>query len=910
MSQENPGYTNLANLKMLEGLYERWLSSPASVDPSWKNFFEGMEFASQLPKALPPREESGDLRVYNLIRAYRTYGHLMAQCDPLAAEPPSLPHELKLENFGLSEKDKETLFPTGGFLNKDKASLREILDGLQKTYCQTIGIEYMDLGSVEIEQWVQKKIEPFFPTHITDKERMTILTQLNQAEGFETFLHTKYVGQKRFSLEGAETFISILHAILDTGAEEGVTDVVMGMAHRGRLNVLSNIMGKSYEYIFEEFEDYYTPELAESSGDVKYHMGFTGTYATMRGKKIQVMLAANPSHLEAVDPIVLGSARAIQEQKKAKAQRKEVVAILIHGDAAVAGQGVIYESLGLSRLNGYETKGTIHLVINNQIGFTTLPKEGRSTRYCTDIAKAFGAPVLHVNGEDPEACVAAARLATELRQQFGCDVFIDLIGYRKYGHNEGDEPSFTQPLQYQLIRSKKTIREIYRDRLIETGVIGSLQAEEMEKEFHAHLNQELQAVKSKNRPETLRMRQQGRHLPQLFASVSTRVDKQVLVELGLLIAKVPDSVNLHPKVLRLLKDRQNMVSGDENTASIDWGMGELLAYGSLCTEGIHLRLSGQDVRRGTFSHRHALYVDQLNSAHYFPLSHLKEGQARFDVFNSSLSEYAVLGFEFGYSLLYNPSLVLWEAQFGDFANGAQIIIDQFISTAEMKWGQMSNLTLLLPHGYEGMGPEHSSARIERFLQGCADENITVANPTLPAQFFHLLRRQALRSLKKPLIVFTPKALLRHPLCRSPLKAFYREEFQEILNDPTPPQGAKRLLLCSGKIAFDLLQERDKRKSKDVIVRIEQLYPLHEAKLLQIFHQYPEVQECLYLQEEHENMGAWPFLRPHLERLLERKIPLTYVGRAPAAVTAAGSHALHKLEQEAILKKLFSEGQPK
>lgn len=905
MRQESYSYANLANLQMMESLYEQWLANPDSVDISWKNFFEGMQFAAHLPKALPARTESNDLRAFYLINAYRTYGHLLARCNCIDADPPPFPEELKLENFGLSEKDMDTEFPTENFLKKPKASLREIIDALQKTYCQSIGIEYMDLGSVEIEKWVQQQIEPNFPTGLSNEDKLEILYQLlNQAEGFETFLHTKYVGQKRFSLEGAESLIPILHTILNVSAKSDLTDAVIGMAHRGRLNVLANIMGKSYGYIFSEFEDFYMPNLTEASGDVKYHMGFAGTYQTKEKKKIQLFLSANPSHLEAVDPVVEGQARAIQEQKSSKEARVQVLPLLIHGDAAVAGQGVVYETLTLSRLNGYSTAGTIHIVINNQIGFTTLPKDSRSTRYCTDIAKAFGAPVLHVNAEDAEACVAAARLAAELRIKFQCDVFIDLMGYRKYGHNESDEPFFTQPVQYQIIRSKKSIRQLYRDKLIEQGILTQEKAEAIEQEFHANLTQALTEVKSKQPPpRKLEPRQRGRYLQELLQPFPSGVEKSRLVDLGRRIVKIPADCNIHPKVLRVIQDREKMVNGEEE---VNWAMAELLAYASLCTEDVHIRLSGQDVRRGTFSHRHGIYVDQVNAHHYFPLSHLAENQAPVDLFNSPLSEYGVLAFEFGYSLFYPKSLVIWEAQYGDFANGAQIAIDQFISSAEMKWGNSSNLTLFLPHGYVGSGPEHSSGRIERFLQLCAEENMFVANCTTPAQFFHLLRRQALRQMKKPLVVFTPKELLRHPLMRSPLSAFTEGSFQEILDDPAPPEDPKRILLCSGQIYFFLLQEREKRKTNDVLVRIEQFYPFNEQKLKALFQKYRGVNTYIYVQEEHENMGAWRFVKPYIERCLEGKAPLLYIGREAAAVAAAGSHALHQLEQDIILQQLYQE----
>ena len=908
MSQLPLGYANLTNLKVLESLYEKWLENPSSVDPSWQHFFEGMQFASKLPQALPVRQESSDLRIFYLIEAYRTYGHKMANCNVIATEKPEFPEELNLANFGFTRDDLNKEFPPGGILPKDSASLSEIIQALENTYCRTIGIEYMDLGSMSIEKWIQSRIEPGFPTDFSNEEKIEIFNQLNRAEGFETFVHTKYVGQKRFSLEGAETFIPILAAVLETGAKRGVSDVILGMAHRGRLNVLANIMGKSYGYIFEEFEDYYTPDLSEGTGDVKYHMGFAGTYKTKDGKAIQVILSANPSHLESVNPVVEGGARALQEQKGERAQHNEVVPILVHGDAALSGQGVIYETLTLRNLNGYGTCGTIHIVINNQIGFTTLPKDSRSTPYCTDVAKAFGAPILHVSAEDPEACVLVARLALELRQEFGCDVFIDLMGYRKYGHNESDEPTFTQPLQYQLIRSKKSIREIYREHLIETGVLSADAANGIEESFREELTRVLETVQSEKKTEKkFEMMPKERHLAELLAPVETKIDLAALEQIGKAIAQQPENVNLHPKVQRLLQERQKMLDADPSSPSIDWGMGEMLSYASLCMEGTHIRLSGQDVRRGTFSHRHALYVDQVTSEHYFPLSHISPGQVPCDIFNSALTEYATMGFEFGYSLMYPNSLVLWEAQFGDFANGGQIIIDQYFATAEMKWGHATNITFLLPHGNEGMGPEHTSARIERFLQLAADENMIVANCTTPGQLFHILRRQARRTLKKPLALFTPKSTLRHPLCKSPINAFISGTFEEVLDDPEAPKNPQRILFCSGKFYYELIQEREKRKSPDVILRIEQIYPLHKEKIKALIAKYSSVCSFAYVQEEHENMGAWSFLSPYLNEILEGA-PIQYIGRRRAASPAAGSHALHKLEHEKILDTLFSKRQ--
>lgn len=904
MSQKNLTYANLDNLKFFEELYTRWLKNPDSVDDSWRFFFDGMQFSTVLSDTLLKRTDSLDLRIFFLINAYRTYGHLFCHCDITQKHSPLMPSELDLKNFSLSESDLSRSFPTLGLVKEKQAPLKKILEVLKKTYCQTIGIEYMDLGSVKIESWIQNRIEPEFPSFLTDDDRLDILTQLNQAEGFEAFLHTKYVGQKRFSLEGAEAFIPTLHALLQKGGDLGVSEVVLGMAHRGRLNVLANIMGKSYGYIFKEFEDCSIPELSECSGDVKYHMGFSGTYTTKKGRKIQVILSANPSHLESVNPVVEGAVRAIQEQKRGKSSQKEVVPILIHGDAALAGQGVVYETMGFKGLNGYSTKGTIHIVINNQIGFTTLPKDGRSTRYCTDISKAFGSPVLHVNGEDPEACVKAAHLAIELRQEFSTDVFIDLMSYRKYGHNESDEPAFTQPLQYQWIHSKKTVRKIYQDRLIKKNILSEAEAGTIEKNFRDDLVKILNKVKSEetnNQKNSERI--QGKHLSEIFASVETKVDIQKLKSLGLKLNIHPEGINLHPKISRLLKDRRQMFEEDSENPLLDWGTAEMLTYATLATEGTHIRLSGQDVRRGTFSHRHAFYVDQESSAHYFPLSHLSESQAPVDVFNSSLSEYAVMGFEFGYSLMYPKSLVLWEGQFGDFSNGAQIIIDQYIASSEMKWGHSTNLTLLLPHGYEGMGPDHSSAKIERFLQLCAEENLIVVNCSTPAQLFHLLRRQVKRLLVKPLIIFTPKALLRHPMCRSSLHEFSEGQFNEVLVEEASQKDSKRILFCSGKIYYDLLREREKRQAADAIIRIEQLYPLHEEKIKEAIALYPSASQAIWVQEEHRNMGAYTFIYPKLERLLE-KIPLSYVGRVSAASTAAGSSTLHKYELSILFNQLY------
>ncbi|MBI2743364.1 MAG: 2-oxoglutarate dehydrogenase E1 component [Chlamydiales bacterium] len=899
MSQDVFSFANLANLPEIEELYEKYLRDPKSVDPSWKLFFDGMQFASFGRQPTIAAAGSSDLRIHLLINAYRIYGHLMAHVNPLATEKPAQVPELDLQKLGFKQEELEKPFPTAGFLKEKEAPLKKIVEALANTYCRTIGIEYMDLGESAVESWLQQRIEPNFELRLTPEERIDILHHLNKAEIFESFIHTKYVGQKRFSLEGAETMIPLLLALIEKGAEEGIEEAVVGMAHRGRLNVLANILNKSYSMIFHEFEDHYTPDLLEGTGDVKYHRGFKGELRTKSGKEVHVALTPNPSHLEAVDPIVEGHVRALQELKRDKAKRKTVVPILVHGDAALAGQGVVYETIQLSRLNGYGTSGTVHIVINNQIGFTTLPKDSRSTRYCTDIAKAFGAPVFHVNAEDPEACVAVAKLAIALRQTFECDVFIDLIGYRKYGHNESDEPTFTQPLEYQQIQKRQSIRSIYRERLIQEGIIDQTKADSLEKEFKEGLQKALEMVPKKADSESVQ--------PPAKENGSEKVETKISVQAAQTLAKtfctVPEGFNIHPKVKRLLQERLAMVA-DATKPQIDWGMGEHLAYASLLVEGTHIRISGQDVRRGTFSHRHGMWIDNQNSNKYFPLSHLSKDQALFDLFNSALSEFATLGFEFGYSLFYPNSLTIWEAQFGDFANGAQVIIDQFLSSSEQKWNHGCNLTLFLPHGYEGQGPEHSSGRIERFLQLCGEENMQVANVTTPAQLFHLIRRQAKRKVQKPLILFTPKALLRHPLCVSSLNDFAAGGFEEMLDDPRDPKNPRRLILCSGKVYYDLVAEREKRAAFDVaLVRIEQLYPLNSERLKQLVEKYKGFKECFWVQEEHQNMGAWEYIRAHIDDQLNN-MRVNYVGRGRSAATAAGSYALHKKQLAQLLEEAF------
>ncbi len=897
MSSENFSFANLANLPALESLYEKYQRDPESVDPSWRYFFEGMRFAGTV-QGMARGGESPDLRIHELIYAYRKYGHLAAKINPLGSPTEEEVPELNLEKHGFQKQDLDKTFPTCGFLKEKTAPLKVIVDSLKRTYCGSVGIEYMDLSMPKLEDFIQERIEPNFEKNLSPEEKLNILYSVNRAEIFESFIHTKYVGQKRFSLEGTETLIPMLVSLLEEGAEEGVSEVILGMAHRGRLNVLANILNKPYSMIFHEFEDHYTPDLIEGTGDVKYHRGFNGSLKTKKGKEVQVTLTPNPSHLEAVDGVVEGLARA--EQERLKGNVRGVLPILIHGDAAVAGQGVVYETLQLCQLNGYKTGGTIHFVVNNQIGFTTLPKDGRSTRYCTDIAKAFGAPVFHVNAEDPEGCVAVAKLAIALRQAFQCDVFIDLIGYRKYGHNEGDEPTFTQPHEYEIIHKKEPIRVLYRKKLIQENVLDQTRADALENEFKEGLQKALQEVPKSPAPP----KEETTAKASLIENVETAVSATTLQELARIFCSIPDGFQINSKIARLLQERLAMVSGPNDQALIDWGMGEHLAYATLLTESIHVRIAGQDVRRGTFSHRHAVWVDQKEPKKYFPLSHLAKNQARFDIFNSPLSEFAALAFEFGYSLFYPNALIIWEAQFGDFANGAQVVIDQFIATSEQKWRHASNLTLFLPHGYEGQGPEHSSGRIERFLQLTAEENMQVVNVTTPAQLFHLLRRQAKRQNKKPLILFTPKALLRHPLCVSALKDFTQGTFEEFLPDPKEVQNPRRLLLCSGKVFYDLVSEREKKSSFDVaILRCEQLYPLNKEKLKALVSHYGRFKECFWVQEEPQNMGAWEYIYTHLEEVLENKV--RYVGRERSSAPAAGSFAKHKEQLTRFLEESFS-----
>lgn len=914
------GYANIAAWEQMQ---LKHAEDPSSVPAAWQQFFSQIE-AQQSTNGQQPRvgqhEAVGDMRVGNLIEAYRTYGHLMAKVNPLVTQAEQEPWQLQLVTWGLSDELLDVNFPTQGFLQAPQAPLQQIVAALRQTYCNKIGFEYMGTQSLALEQWLQQHIEPTRGTvALSIDEKRMILEHLNRSELFEIFLHTKYTGQKRFSLEGGETLIPMIAATLERGFELGMREFVLGMAHRGRLNVLSNILNKSYGDIFSEFEEWYIPNSFEGSGDVKYHKGFSSIVQVAGAREVKVSLAPNPSHLDAVDPVVEGITRALQTRGQGDMDFSGIAPILIHGDAALSGQGVIYETLQLYRLHGYSTGGTIHIVINNQIGFTTLPSDSRSTRNCTDIARAFGAPVFHVNAEDPEGCIYAVQLAVELRQKFHCDVFLDLNCYRKYGHNEGDEPAFTQPLQYQVIRKKPPIREIYRDALIHQGVMERHIAESLEVEFKKELQKALEekavptpaATQKNDGAEAKAKEMMVEDRPSAALSKeSTAVPYEVLHGLAQQFSTIPEGFSIHRKLKAIIIERLEMVDraadSKEGRRPIDWGMAETLAYATLLTEGTPVRLSGQDSCRGTFSHRHAIWVDQEKDLPYSPLSHLSENQGRFDVLNSPLSEYGVLGFEYGYTLGSAESLVIWEAQFGDFCNGAQIIVDQFISTGEQKWGQKSNIVLFLPHGYEGQGPEHSSARMERFLTLSAEDNMSVVTPTTPAQLFHLLRRQAKQQNKRPLIVFTPKGLLRHQKCVSSLEDLTGGGFQEVIEDPEGLKDAKTLVFCSGRVFYDLQAERSKENKKDLaLLRIEQLHPFPEESIKKVIERYSLAERFIWVQEEPQNMGAWEYMRTRLLSLLPKNRRIKYIGRSRSASPASGSHARHKQELEAIFRTLYS-----
>jgi 2-oxoglutarate dehydrogenase E1 component len=893
----------LANPALLDELHALWEKDPSAVSPEWQTFFAGFELAT-CPRPCEASDQAHkQSQVASLIYAYRSQGHLVAAVDPLGERPRSHP-ALVLAAFGLGEDDLDRVFDTGHLGGPSRAPLREIIGILQDTYCRSIGVEYLHIQDVTVRRWLQAKMEPVRnrPGFSREKQRET-LACLIDAELFETFLQSRYPGQKRFSLEGAESAIAALHAIVELGPELGVEELVLGMAHRGRLNVLANILDKSYAMIFSEFEDTALPESYGGDADVKYHKGYHSVHKNRHGKDLQISLSSNPSHLEAVDPVVLGRVRAKQRREGDTRERREVIPLLLHGDAAFAGQGLVAETLNLSQLDGYRVGGTIHLVINNQIGFTTTPEEGRSTVYATDVAKMIEAPIFHVNGDDPEAVVYVAELALEFRQTFGRDIVIDMVCYRRHGHNEADEPAFTQPVLYRKIKDRPSVRKLYTAQLVETGALSRAEEQEIAARFQQRLQDAFEQVRIYHPvPEVSAFASlwTGLKMPYSHEPAATGVAHAKLCAVARAMTTIPDGFSLNPKVARRLPEVRKAV---EEHGTIDWATAELLAFGTLLDEGLPVRLSGQDSTRGTFSSRHAVWHDTTSQEPYVPLNHIRDGQAKFCVYNSLLSEAAVLGFDYGYSLAEPYMLVLWEAQFGDFANGAQVIIDQFVVSSLAKWQRSSGLVMLLPHGYEGQGPEHSNAYLERYLAACAEDNVQVVNLTTPAQYFHALRRQLKRPFRRPLIVMAPKSLLRHPECVSPVDELVSGRFSEVIDDALAPDGAtRRLVLCSGKVYYDLAARRARDKLGGLaLVRLEQLYPWHAERMRALADRYAGVAEVVWCQEETQNRGAWSYVFPRLLELFPGK-PVRYAGRPAAASPATGSHAVHLREQDRLTRE--------
>ncbi len=935
-----------ANAAFLGEQYARWATNPQSVDPTFAELFAALnddaravleeatgaswapkhpEFAEEAPRqaaeAAPVSALSGEqmraatiasLRALMLIRSYRVRGHLEARLDPLGLQIPRPHAELDPRSYGFTDNDLDKPIFIDNVLGRESATLREIVTILRETYCGHIGVEFMHIQDPDQKSWIQRRVEGAPWRNAFDPAaKRKILMQLTEAEGFEAFCQKRYVTTKRFGLEGGESTIPALHAIIETAAQAGVQEIAIGMPHRGRLNTLVNIVKKPLTAVFSEFGgESFKPDDVQGSGDVKYHLG-TSTDIEVSGHSVHLSLQPNPSHLEAVDPVVIGKVRARQDQAGDTQRRSSVMAILMHGDAAFAGQGLVYETLAMSQLIGYRTGGTVHVVVNNQIGFTTVPAHAYSGLYCTDVAKSIQAPILHVNGDDPEAVVFCARMAAEFRMRFATDIVLDIVCYRRHGHNETDEPAFTQPLMYRAINQTKTTRTLYAERLAVEGVISTAEAQAMWDEFARTLEEANAAGKSykPNKADWLEGHWTGLSQADPEAERiehATAVSRETLKRIGTALTRVPAGFEVHPRIARQLEAKQTMLESGEG---IDWATGEALAFGSLLLEGHRVRLSGEDSQRGTFSQRHAVLIDQVNQNEYVPLNNIARDQACIEIYNSLLSEAGVLGFEYGYSLADPRTLVLWEAQFGDFANGAQVIIDQFLASGETKWLRMSGLTLLLPHGYEGQGPEHSSARIERYLQLCAERNMCVCDLTTPANYFHALRRQLKRNFRKPLVVFTPKSLLRHKLAVSSLDEMgegtaFRFVIPEI--DPIAPQDqVRRVVLCSGKVYYDLLADRREKQIKDVaILRLEQLYPFPEKTLARELTPYCNA-ELVWCQEEPENMGAWNYLDRRLEKVLTAidgaaKRP-RYAGRDAAASPATGSARKHGAEQAALVE---------
>ena len=896
-------FLNAAHTGYFAQLYDQYLQQPDSVEPSWRAFFQGFDFGVENSNGAVydttsevPEHLQREFKVVQLIDAYRKRGHLFTKTNPVRDRRTYTPN-LAIENFGLTKADLNEVFNAGETMGIGPSTLTKIIEHLEQIYCDSIGVEYMYIRDPEKVNWIQQRLNinnnhPSFSV----EQKKHILKKLNQAVSFENFLHTKYVGQKRFSLEGGESLIPALDAVIEAAAEQGVEEFVMGMAHRGRLNTLTNIFGKSSRDIFSEFDGKDYEEIV-FDGDVKYHLGWTSKRTTDTGKKINMNIAPNPSHLETVGAVVEGITRAKLE-KKYDFNTNKVLPIIVHGDAAIAGQGLPYEIVQMARLKGYGTGGTVHIVVNNQIGFTTNYLDARSSTYCTDVAKVTLSPVLHVNADDAEAVVHATLFALDYRMTFGRDVFIDLLGYRKYGHNEGDEPRFTQPKLYKAIAKHKNPRDIYADQLIQQGIVTAGELKQMEKDYKNSLEEDLVDSRKIEKTEiTPFMQDEWKGFKRvdetkMMETVTTAVSDDVLTKVAASITELPAEKKFLRKIEKLIGDRRRMFF---ETDAMDWAMGELLAYGSLMVEGHDVRISGQDVERGTFSHRHAIVKAEESEEETILLNHIQEEQGRLRIYNSLLSEYGVLGFDYGYAMASPDALTIWEAQFGDFSNGAQIMIDQYISAAEDKWKLQNGIVLLLPHGYEGQGAEHSSARIERYLQLCAKDNMFVANCTTPANMFHLLRRQVKSNYRKPLVVFTPKSLLRHPLVVSPVKDFTNGSFKTLIEDhEVAPAKAKKLVFCSGKFYYDLLKHREELKRDDVaLVRLEQLFPLPAKEIRAQLEHYNKVTDVVWAQEEPRNMGTWSHLLLHLPEAANFRPATRRFYGAPAAGSATRSAKRHQ-----------------
>jgi multifunctional 2-oxoglutarate metabolism enzyme len=845
------------------------------------------------------------MQVNAVINAHRVRGHLIADLDPLASKEPHMHAELDPATYGLTIWDLDREFLTGSLGGApDRLPLGEILRILRDAYCRRVGIEYMHIQEPEEKRWIQEHVEGV-DTELTPEEHRHILERLNAAEAFEQFLGKRYVGQKRFGLDGAESAIPLIDAVLECAADEPLDGAVMGMAHRGRLNVLTNIVGKSYDQLFREFEGSIDPDTIQGSGDVKYHLGQSGKYVSRTGKDLAIELAANPSHLEAVDPVVEGMVRALQDLID-QPGTFSVLPLLVHGDAAFAGQGVVAETLQSSQIQGYRVGGSVHLVINNQLGFTTPPESARSSEYPTDVAKTVQAPIFHVNGDDPEACVRAGRLAYAFRQRFHKDVVIDMICYRRFGHNEGDDPSYTQPLMYKKIEARRSVRKQYTENLVNRGDLTLEEAEQALEDFQRRLQEALDQTREHTKAAgEVRARKPPAPIG-VLPHCATAVEQEVIEEVFTAIDQVPEGFSVHPKLAKQFDTRREAFADGEG--DVDWGLAEALSFGTMLREGTDIRLAGQDTRRGTFSHRHSVLVDYETGAEYLPLAHVADDQAKWFCYDSLLSEYAALGFEYGYSVVHKDALVAWEAQFGDFVNGAMVVIDQFIVAAEDKWDQTSGLVMLLPHGYEGQGPEHSSGRIERFLTLCAEDNLQVVYPSTAAQYFHLLRRQMRREVRKPLIVFTPKSLLRAKAARSPVSDLVECTFEEVLDDPGlgDPESVTRVALASAKVAFEAMTRRDELEAPVAVLRMEQLYPWPGERLEELIGRFPNLEELVWLQEEPRNMGSWRFAKRYLFEAYGDRCHIRAVTRPESASPASGSATVHKQEQEQLLEDTFAD----